>query len=474
MDNLTYFDFVSFDLITLIISSFDNDSLSNFLNFYGTTDFNWNYIYFLHFKRFIYLYEYYGLNLSYKEYYDYLSIEKLKSIFNIEGETRADLLRTREISKIKSDTKLTVIPKEIGLLINLSKLIINNAGLENIEELYQLINLEVLNLRHNKIKKISDNIINLKQLRSLLLDFNNVSNISNNLYALSSLVALTFYENNVNYLSDDVLNLLNLKDLVIGKNPIERMPTDLTILNKLKVFNINSIKILKDLALPKITMLYAADSFFRDIPDNIINAKELEFIFMPFNGITRITTEFDNKPNLRILALFNNEITEFHIKSVNDLIRINLRENQLNKFPESVLSLHRLKVLNLSYNKISEIPINISNLQRLDVLILHHNNITSISLNNPNINIKTLIINNNNLNHIDVNPNIRTLSIYRNKINDFSFINRLINLRNLIIDSKQKKIIDEFNLRNVNIYIIDNSNELEKKLPEDLYNLFYE
>src|SRR6266498_1811492 len=75
---LDYFDFVPFELVDIIISYLDNDSLENF-NLISYNKIDWNYISYLHTGKFN------TIRLTYKEYYDYLSEEKLRSIFEIKG-----------------------------------------------------------------------------------------------------------------------------------------------------------------------------------------------------------------------------------------------------------------------------------------------------------------------------------------------------------------------------------------------------
>ena len=473
MDNLTYFDFVSFDLITLIISSFDNDSLSNFLDFYGTTDFNWNYIYFLHFNRFIYLYEYYGLNLSYREYYDYLSIEKLKSVFNIEGETRNDMSIIRKLTTEDLKVKLLrKIPKEIKLLSNLTTLYLVKIKLRNIDELYQLMNLEVLMLNDNHLTEIRDSISNLQNLTCFTVGNNRITYISENLYSLKSLKQLGLHDNHIEYISDNITNLKNLVSLNIGGNPIIQFPTDLTKLKKLRVFAINNTKILDRIKLPLIKLnLFANNTFSGRVPDNLRNQTKLTKLFLARNNLNIITNEFDNLINLKELVLTDNNIKELNFSDDLNLEIIFLQNNNFIEFPISILNLSMLRTLDLGHNSISEISEEIRNLQYLRHLSLYENNIESLSLEGTNINY--LVIYSNNLRYFVPNDRLKILLIFNNPIKNFSFLDKSPNITHLFIDKEQEEYINKNNYPNINFYVITDTYNLQKHLPSNFNYIFH-
>ena len=137
-------------------------------------------------------------------------------------------------SKIDNGGKLNLIslnlrkiPKEIGNLINLKYLQINDNQIEEIpKEIGNLINLRGLNLSYNKIKEIPKELGNLINLRFLYLSSNQIKLIPKELGNLINLKELHFYDNQIKEIPRKLGNLINLEMLYIKNNQIKNIPKE--------------------------------------------------------------------------------------------------------------------------------------------------------------------------------------------------------------------------------------------------------
>ncbi|EUD69401.1 hypothetical protein C922_00264 [Plasmodium inui San Antonio 1] len=108
-----------------------------------------------------------------------------------------------------------------GDVSNCSELIIKNRDIEECEELYQMKNLQKIDLSENKIKDLSMLEMNLN-LQQIVLQYNLIDNI-NYLSNINNLVYLNLSNNKIKIM-DGVCELTNLKTLILAYNEIEKVP----------------------------------------------------------------------------------------------------------------------------------------------------------------------------------------------------------------------------------------------------------
>jgi leucine-rich repeat protein SHOC2 len=203
---------------------------------------------------------------------------------------------------------------------------------------FTLYNLKYLDLASNRITQISPYICNLKSLVELNLSVNNIPSLPDELGYLFDLEILNLNGNKINILQDKLLTLKKLKRLDLSDNLIERIPnaiSNLSMLEELVLFK-NKIKQIDDLCFEGLIYLKFLDlhynqiQFFSSIPKSV----KLDSIILGFNKLENISG-LQNCENLTVLDLNN---------------------NKLEAFPESILSLKNLKTLNLQNNSINDIP----------------------------------------------------------------------------------------------------------------------
>ena len=105
------------------------------------------------------------------------------------------------------------------------------------EEVFQLINLRVLDLSYNNIQEISDEINKLINLEVLIIENNNIKEITTNLFQLTNLRNLDLNYNQINKLPEEIGQLINLQELFLRKNNIRRIPKSINNLVNLKKFH---------------------------------------------------------------------------------------------------------------------------------------------------------------------------------------------------------------------------------------------
>jgi hypothetical protein len=182
-------------------------------------------------------------------------------------------LNLLEIAK----TKLNALPKELGLLNNITTLMCHHNELASVPaELGRLLNLKHLDLSFNKLQQIPPELGNLRELMTINLSSNQLSELFPNLAEMTKLAVLDISNNkftrlpgdlgsstlenlsqiNASYnelveLSDNLCELPSLKTLNLFSNRLTQVPANLCECHKLKELLLKENK-LKDNRLKKL------------------------------------------------------------------------------------------------------------------------------------------------------------------------------------------------------------------------------
>jgi len=162
-----------------------------------------------------------------------------------------------------------------------------------------LSNLNILDLRENKLEKFPKNITLLKNLKILKLDNNNIGFIPSFINDLEKLEILTLNHNKIKYFPLQFKNLQNLKELKITHNLIENIPIEFGLLKSLEI-------------------LHFEGNYFTKIPTTLCYLKHLselsfewlEFLDPPFQKVIK-----DNLGRT-IINLIRNSLQEMIKKNI--------------------------------------------------------------------------------------------------------------------------------------------------------------
>ena len=180
------------------------------------------------------------------------------------------------IRLILGQKKLTVIPKEIG----------------------RLVNLELFDIFDNSISEIPQEIGLLTYLHSIYLDDNDITEIPNSIGNLIRLKNLGVSNNPMVTIPPQIGNLTKLEYIEIGVSNIESLPVEIGNLTKLTVFNISR-------------------SSLKSIPKELGNLTSLEYLYLSDNNLTEVPVELAQLTNLVHLYLDGNNITSIPIEICN-------------------------------------------------------------------------------------------------------------------------------------------------------------
>ncbi|KAK5575716.1 hypothetical protein RB653_006850 [Dictyostelium firmibasis] len=177
-----------------------------------------------------------------------------------------------------------------------------------------------------------------RNLKSLILDFNKITEIS-----------------------DCITLLPNLNHLSLAANQLTEVPEFLSQLKSLETLEIGINQ-------------------FTTFPLNICKIKSLTSLHLETNNIKSLPEEFLNLENLKDLSLFDNHLKEIPDSLPNNIEKLNLGCNDIiSSVSKSLVRIsHSLTTLNLSENKIQELDESLSCLVNVKTLLLDCNMIKVI------------------------------------------------------------------------------------------------
>ncbi|WP_420551260.1 leucine-rich repeat domain-containing protein [Tenacibaculum aiptasiae] len=203
-----------------------------------------------------------------------------------------------------------IIPEEIRLFQNVEQIKAKNEYLKDLPDaLFSLSKLQDLDLSHNKLESISQNITKLQNL--------NVFDISNN---------------HLSHLPDELAELVELKRLNIEYNQLTKLPSlgKLSKLNSLSAHN-NNIEEFSELP-QSLTWLNLNSNKLELLPESITNLKNLKTLVISNNSLHSVPKE---------------------LLQLTSLESIELGGNPLEDLPKELLSLPKLREIRVIPNKFS-------------------------------------------------------------------------------------------------------------------------
>ncbi|BAY07462.1 COR domain-containing protein [Calothrix sp. NIES-2098] len=249
----------------------------------------------------------------------------------IDGETKLDL----------SDHRLTVLPPEIGKLVNLQSLDLRNNQLTNLpDEIVQLINLQSLFLWSNQLSSLPGEIIQLINLQLLDLSSNQLSSLPGEIEKLVNLQSLDLRNNQLNNLPDGIVQLVNLQSLDLSFNQLSSLPGEIVQLVNLQSLDLsfNQLSSLPSeiVQLVNLRSLDLRSNQLSSLPGEIAQLVNLQSLDLSFNQLSSLPSEIGQLMNLQSLFLWSNQLSSLpgEIRQLPNLNKLDIRKNPVPIPPE--------------------------------------------------------------------------------------------------------------------------------------------
>nr|XP_045224851.1 leucine-rich repeat-containing protein 40 isoform X4 [Macaca fascicularis] len=262
---------------------------------------------------------------------------------------------------IISNNKLQSLTDDLRLLPALTVLDIHDNQLTSLPSaMRELENLQKLNVSHNKLKIFPEEITNLRNLKCLYLQHNELTCISEGFEQLSNLEDLDLSNNRLTTVPASFSSLSSLVRLNLSSNQLKSLPAEINRMKRLKHLDCNS-------------------NLLETIPPELAGMESLELLYLRRNKL-RFLPEFPSCSLLKELHVGENQIEMLeaeHLKHLNSILVLDLRDNKLKSVPDEITLLRSLERLDLSNNDISSLPYSLGNLH-LKFLALEGNPLRTI------------------------------------------------------------------------------------------------
>ncbi|XP_017705461.1 PREDICTED: leucine-rich repeat-containing protein 40 isoform X3 [Rhinopithecus bieti] len=262
---------------------------------------------------------------------------------------------------IISNNKLQSLTDDLRLLPALTVLDIHDNQLTSLPSaIRELENLQKLNVSHNKLKILPEEITNLRNLKCLYLQHNELTCISEGFEQLSNLEDLDLSNNRLTTVPASFSSLSSLVRLNLSGNQLKSLPEEINRMKRLKHLDCNS-------------------NLLETIPPELAGMESLELLYLRRNKL-RFLPEFPSCSLLKELHVGENQIEMLeaeHLKHLNSILVLDLRDNKLKSVPDEITLLQSLERLDLSNNDISSLPYSLGNLH-LKFLALEGNPLRTI------------------------------------------------------------------------------------------------
>ncbi|NXJ07768.1 LRC40 protein, partial [Odontophorus gujanensis] len=268
-----------------------------------------------------------------------------------------------DLSKlILASNQLRCLSEDVRLLPALTVLDVHDNQLTSLPSaLGQLENLQKLDVSHNKLKSIPEELMQLSHLKSLLLQHNELSHLPEGFGQLVSLEELDLSNNHLTDIPTSFALLINLVRLDLACNQLKNLPADISAMKSLR-------------------QLDCSKNWLETVPSELASMASLELLYLRKNKLHSLP-EFPSCKLLKELHAGENQIEILnaeHLKHLNSLSVLELRDNKIKSIPDEITLLQKLERLDLANNDISRLPYTLGNLPQLKFLALEGNPLRTI------------------------------------------------------------------------------------------------
>ena len=170
--------------------------------------------------------------------------------------------------------------------------------------------------------KINKDIYEIYNLETLDLNGKQLREIPKEVGVLTNLKNIYLVDNYIRILPTQFFNLINLEEIYLSNNGLEEIPDDINRLINLKKLFLrkNYIKVFPKLEkLTKLHSMCLSKNLIEEIPSDIIRLTSLERLYLHDNRIKNLPKELENMPNLKVLTFMKNSTEHISdkIKSLN-------------------------------------------------------------------------------------------------------------------------------------------------------------
>ncbi|EXJ55824.1 hypothetical protein A1O7_08755 [Cladophialophora yegresii CBS 114405] len=275
-------------------------------------------------------------------------------------------------------------------LVDLSKLNVADNDLEELNEdmfpdmtrddeemNHQFLGLEVLDLHRNRLTRLPQGLSMLERLHTLNLSGNKLTNdILDIISQIPQLQELSLADNSIEG-QLDLKRAENLEVLDLHGNAVSSFGAEALLkLKQLRILNLagNKLSSLDWLLLSTSTLteLNISKNRFSGVlfPTGGLSFKELRSFDASYNALESLTASNDEAGtlffNIRTLNLTGNKMTSLpSLRSLKDLLALELADNKLSEIPTDLAQLQSLKSANFANNDIRLIPAELATMANL-------------------------------------------------------------------------------------------------------------
>jgi Leucine-rich repeat (LRR) protein len=328
--------------------------------------------------------------------------------------------RQRVVELSLAGLGLSTVPEEVWQLKQLQKLNLYNNNLETLPEaIGNLELLKYLKLERNQLRELPASLGNLKLLEQLDLRTNQLKELPEELTAIGLGLMNGKPQNESEkgiFIADNLLEVPPREKVQKGmervalveyfkKYPKEIRGMERAIGKRLPLlenvewnsqgYRLNEANQVMELGLwnmelsevptvvwqlSQLRVLWMGSNKLTKLPEEIGNLKQLQFLYLLDNELTELPPQIGQLQQLWSLRLGNNKLTQLppEIWNLNKLTQLFLASNQLTELPPGIEKLQQLIWLDLSENQLTQLPKEIGNLEKLKYLDLTKNRLTEL------------------------------------------------------------------------------------------------